>query len=245
MITASMNKVEINQQMWKVAEESSVVKACTQKFFKSCRKLPKGRVVITRKFFHKDTNQSYILCMSQYEGVQGCILLAEVDHGKQKWYYVISEDLTDTTDAYSAHFFKRYAEREGIPFVMPNIITRFFMENRNVVKIYESEKDRQIAYASRNGVTLCRWDRERGVTKHCTYVSRDMLGDNQEEALQTIQGDIDQIEGIQRNFTPNYKATGKDVVRHMHENRAWADSTDKSSEIACAIYKQFFEDLDD
>ena len=77
MITASMNKVEINQQMWKVAEESSVVKACTQKFFKSCRKLPKGRVVMTRKFFHKDTNQSYILCMSQYEGVQGCILLAE------------------------------------------------------------------------------------------------------------------------------------------------------------------------
>ena len=52
MITASMNKVEINQQMWKVAKESSVVKACTQKFFKSCRKLPKSRVVMTRKFFH-------------------------------------------------------------------------------------------------------------------------------------------------------------------------------------------------
>ena len=51
MITASMNKLEINQQMWAVAEESSVVNACTQKFFKSFRKLPKGRVVMTRKFF--------------------------------------------------------------------------------------------------------------------------------------------------------------------------------------------------
>lgn len=245
MITASMNKLEINQQMWAVAEESSVVNACTQKFFKSCRKLPKGRVVMTRKFFHKETNQTYILCMSQYEGVQGCILVAEVDHGKQKWYYVINDDPADTTDAYSSHFFKRYAEREGIPFVMPNIITRFFMENRNIVKIYESEENRQIAYASRNGITLCRWDRDRGVSKHCTYVSRDMLGDNQEKALQTILGDIDRIENIQRNFTPNYKCTDKDVLRHMHENHAWANSMDDSYYIACEIYKQFFEDAEE
>lgn len=245
MITASMNKLEINQQMWAVAEESSVVNACTQKFSKSCRKLPKGRVVMTRKFFHKETNQTYILCMSQYEGVQGCILVAEVDHGKQKWYYVINDDPADTTDAYSSHFFKRYAEREGIPFVMPNIITRFFMENRNIVKIYESEENRQIAYASRNGITLCRWDRDRGVSKHCTYVSRDMLGDNQEKALQTILGDIDRIENIQRNFTPNYKCTDKDVLRHMHENHAWANSMDESYHIACEIYRQFFEDSED
>lgn len=240
-----MNKVEIQKQMWTVANESALVQTCIHKFGKECRKLPKGRVVMTRKFFHKETNQTYILCMAQYNGVAASVMVAEVDHGKQKWYYVISEDLTDTTDAYSAHFFKRFAEREGIPYVMPNIVNRFFMENRNVVKIYESEDELQSAYASRNGITLCRWDRDRGVTKHCTYVSRDMLGDTQEEALEVILGDIDEIEDIQRGFTPTYKTTLKDVDRHMRANRSWADSTDKSSQIACEIYKQYFEDIEE
>lgn len=242
MITASMNKIEINRQMWKVSEESSVIKVCAQKFNKSCRKLPKGRVVLTRSFFHRETNQTYILCMSQDKGVAGSMLLAEVDQGRQKWYYAMSEDLSDTTDAYSAHFFKRFAEREGIPYVMPNVITRFFMENRNVVKIYESPDEQELAYASRNGITLSRWDKERGITKHCTYVSRDMLGNYQEEALAAILGDIDEIDDIQRNFTPGYKLTEKDVIRHMQENRAWTDSVDKSSEIACQIYRQYYEE---
>lgn len=245
MITSNMNKVEINNQMWVVANESALVAACVHKFGKECRKLPKGRVVMTRKFFHKETNQAYILCMSQYNGVAGSIMVAEVDHGKQKWYYVISENLNDTTDTYSTHFFKRYAEREGIPYVMPNIVTRFFMENRNVVKIYESEDEMQSAYASRNGITLCRWEKERGITKHCTYVSRDMLGEKQEEALQAILGDIDEIDDIQRNFTPTYKTTLKDIERHQTLNRSWSDSTDTSSQIACEIYKQYFEDIEE
>ena len=76
------------------------------------------------------------------------------------------------------------------------------MENRNVVKIYESEDGKQLAYASRNGITLCRHDRERGVTKHCTYVSRDMLGETQEAALETILGDIDEIDEKQRLCKP-------------------------------------------
>ena len=115
MITPNMNKVEIQKQMWTVNNESALISACVHKFGKECRKLPKGRVVMTRKFFHKESNQTYILCMAQYNGIAGTIMVAEVDHGKQKWYYVVSEDLTDTTDAYSAHFFKRYAEREDIP----------------------------------------------------------------------------------------------------------------------------------
>ena len=245
MITPSMNKLEINKQMWATTQESALVETCVHKFGKECRRLPKGRVVMTRKFFHKETNQTYILCMSQYNGVAGSIIVAEVDHGKQKWYYVISEDLTDTMDAYSAHFFKRYAEREGIPYEMPKIITRFFMENRSMVKIYESEDDLQVAFASRNGVDLCRSDKERGITKHCTYVSRDMLGDSQEEALQVILGDIDEIDDIQRNFTPTHKATMKDIDRHMALNRSWANSTDTSSQIACEIYKQYFEDIEE
>lgn len=230
--------------MWAVAKESTVVSACVHKFGKECRRLPKGRITMTRKFFHKASNQTYILCQSQYNGVAGAIMVAEVDHGKQKWYYVISEDLTDSTDAYSAHFFKRFAEREGLSHVMPNIITLFFMKNRNVVKIYESEDCSQCAYASRNGITLCRYDKERGVTKHCTYVSRDMLGDKQKEALKVILDDLDKIEDVQRGFTPSYKQTIKDVERNIEQNRAWAKSTDKSSHVACEIYKQYFEDID-
>ena len=244
MITAHMNKVEIYKQMWAVNDESTVVKACYHKFCKACRKLPKGRVVMTRRFFHKETNQAYVICMSQYKGLAACLMLAEVDHGSQKWYYLISEDLTDTTDIYSAHFFKRYAEREGIPYDMPNVITHFFMMNRNVVKIYESEDESQLAYASRNGITLCRFERERGITKHCTYVSRDMLGELQEKALQAILGDIDDIEDIQRGFTSPYNTTLKDVERHRALNHAWANSIDTSSQVACAIYKQYFEDVD-
>lgn len=122
MITQNMNKVEINEQMWRVVQESAVVKTNIVKFNKECRRLPKGRVVMTRRFFHKETNQAYILCLAQDKGIASTLMLAEVDHGRQKWYYVISEDLTDTTSAYSAHFFKRYAERSGKPYDMPNLI---------------------------------------------------------------------------------------------------------------------------
>lgn len=245
MITPYMNKVEIQKQMWTVNNESALVVACVHKFGKECRKLPKGRVVMTRRFFHKETNQAYIICMAQSNGIAGSVMVAEVDHGKQKWYYVISEDLTDTTDAYSAHFFKRYAEREGVPYVMPNIINRFFMENRNVVKIYESEDGMQLAYASRNGITLCRFDKDRGVTKHCTYVSRDMLGETQEQALEVILGDIDAIDEIQRGFKPVHKTTMTDVSKHWQANRDWANSLDESSQIACEIYRQYFEDIEE
>ncbi|WP_155249838.1 hypothetical protein [Bacteroides thetaiotaomicron] len=154
MITPNMNKVEIQKQMWDVIRNSALVAACVHKFDKDCRKLPRGRIVLTRRFFHKDTNQAYILCFSQYKGAVGKLMLAEADYGKQKWYYLISEDLMDTTDIYSAHFFKRYAERVGITYVMPNVLTRYFMENRNVVKIYESDDEIQSAYDSRNGITL-------------------------------------------------------------------------------------------
>lgn len=99
-----MNKVEINEQMWAVAKESSVVSSCVHKFGKECRRFHRVRVTMTRKFFHKDTKQKYILCQSLYNGVTGAITLAEVDHGKQKWYYLISEDLTDSTDAYSTMY---------------------------------------------------------------------------------------------------------------------------------------------
>ena len=72
-----------------------------------------------------------------------------------------------------------------------------------------------------------------------------MLGDSQEEALQVILGDIDEIDDIQRNFTPTHKATMKDIDRHMALNRSWANSTDTSSQIACEIYKQYFEDIEE
>ena len=84
MITPYMNKVEIQKQMWTVNNESALVVACVHKFGKECRKLLKGRVVMTRRFFHKETNQAYIICMAQSNGVAGSLMVAEVDHGKQK-----------------------------------------------------------------------------------------------------------------------------------------------------------------
>lgn len=242
MITANMNKVEINKRLWEVATEYPLVLTMMQKFRKECRKLPRGRVIMSRKFFHKEHNQTYILCLAQDKGIAGTLLLAEVDHGKQKWYYVISEDMTDTTDAYSAHFFKRYAEREGKPFVIPNIINHYFMENRDVVKVYESKDETETVYASRNGIMLGRNDHERGITKHCTYVSRDMLQPTQEEALEAILCDIDNIEDMRKDNAPIYKMKNKDCIEQIKQNRSWANSTDKASEIACAIYKQYFED---
>ena len=57
MITPNMNKFEINAQMWKVADESPVVNSCMAKFKKECRHLPKGRVVMTRRFYDKASHQ--------------------------------------------------------------------------------------------------------------------------------------------------------------------------------------------
>jgi hypothetical protein len=245
MITANMNNLEINRHLWEVFTQYPLVLATMQKFRKECRKLPRGRVVMSRKFFHKEHNQTYILCLSQDKGFAGTLLLAEVDHGKQKWYYVISEDLTDSTDAYSAHFFKRYAERTGKPFVIPNIITQFFKDNRDVVKIYESIDKKECVYASRNGILLGRNDIERGITKHCTYVDRDMLQPTQEEALQAILCDIDTIEEMRKDNVPFYKMKDKDCAKQYEQNRSWANSTAEASGIACAIYKQYFEEDDE
>jgi hypothetical protein len=69
MITPNMNKFEINAQMWKVADESPVVNSCMAKFKKECRHLPKGRVVMTRRFYDKASHQAYILCLAQDKGV--------------------------------------------------------------------------------------------------------------------------------------------------------------------------------
>lgn len=80
MITPNMNKVEIQKQMWDVIRNSALVAACVHKFDKDCRKLPRGRIVLTRRFFHKDTNQAYILCFSQYKGAVGKLMLAEADY---------------------------------------------------------------------------------------------------------------------------------------------------------------------
>ena len=41
--------------------------------------------------------------------------------------------------------------------------------------------------------------------------SRDMLGETQEAALETILGDIDEIDDIQRGFKPVHRTTMKDV----------------------------------
>lgn len=119
------------------------------------------------------------------------------------------------------------------------------IENRDVVKIYESEDEIESAYVSRTGIMLCRWDKERGISKFCTYVSRDILGETQEMALQTILGDLDKIEEIHCNFKPIYKQKSKDVADNVKANIEWADSTDMASEVACAMYKQYYEDEDD
>ncbi|MGN1254609.1 MAG: hypothetical protein ACI4T9_08495 [Prevotella sp.] len=242
MITPNMNKFEINAQMWKVADESPVVNSCVAKFKKECRHLPKGRVVMTRRFYDKASHQAYILCLAQDKGVACPLMLAEVDHGKQKWYYVLSEDPYDTTSAFSAHFFKRYSERSGKPYNMPSLINYYMMENRDVVKIYESEDGIEYAYASRTGIQLCRLDKERGISKFCTYVSLDMLGDTQKLALEAILGDIEEIENIRGNYKPIYKQTDQDVYDGIKSNIEWANATDYASQIACEIYKQYYED---
>jgi len=242
MITPTMNKVEINKELWSLLERSALVQACSLKFKKACRKFPKGRVTMTKRFFFKETNQTYIMSYFQDRGAAGTLLLAEVDHGRQMWYYLASEDLSDTTDIYSAHFFKRFAERTGREFAMPEIMTQFFIENQDLVQIYESEDSLQNAYASRKGIMLCRWDKERGLTKFCTYVPRDMLKPTQEQALCTILSEIERIETIRKDHKPFFKLTQEDIVRNHRDTIEWADSTSKASEIACAIYKQYFED---
>lgn len=75
--------------------------------------------------------------------------------------------------------------------------------------------------------------------------SRDMLGETQEAALETILGDIDEIDDIQRGFKPVHRTTMKDVNKHWQANRDWANSLDESSQVACEIYKQYFEDIEE
>ena len=75
--------------------------------------------------------------------------------------------------------------------------------------------------------------------------SRDMLGETQEAALETILGDIDEIDDIQRGFKPVHRTTMKDVNKHWQANCDWANSLDESSQVACEIYKQYFEDIDE
>lgn len=239
-----MNKVEINKEMWRIVRESALVKECTLKFMKACRKLPRGRVTLSKRFFYKETNQTYNMCYFQDKGAAGTLLLAEVDHGKQMWYYLASEDLTDTTNIYSAHFFKRFAERTGRVYSMPETATQYFMDNQNLVLIYESEDEMQSAYASRAGIMLCRWDKERGLSKFCTYVSRDMLKPTQEQALTAILGDIERREAMIKKTRPVYKMELKDCEKLTRDNIDWSNSID-SSEIACAIYRQFYEDGED
>jgi len=53
MITQKMTNQEIFRQMQTVADESTVIAECVRKFGKMCRKLPKGKVTLTRRFVHK------------------------------------------------------------------------------------------------------------------------------------------------------------------------------------------------
>lgn len=242
MIIPGMNKVEVNKQIWNACSESPFVSENVKKFHKACRKLPKGRITMSRKFIHKATNQTYILSMFQNNGLASINLLAEVDHGSQKWYYNFNEQVMDPMDVFSTHFFRRYAEREGYEFKIPEIITRYIMENCNTVKIYESEDAEESAYASRNGIDLCRAVRQLGFTRHCTYVSRDMLGPTQEQALQVIVKDLDRIETTQRQFKPLYKSKGQDAFEKIDAIRDWSASAIESHIIAKHIYKQYFEE---
>jgi len=170
------------------------------------------------------------------------LLIAEVDHGNQKWYYINSSIHEDTINLFSSHFFRRYAEREDIPFAMPKIITNFFMVNRNQIKIYESEDLEQTAYAFRNGISLSKSNPSLGHTLHFTYVSRDMLGETQEDALCAVLDEIDRAESFQRDFKPIYKATDDDFDSLIESNRKWEGSGTEASRQACEIYSKYFEE---
>lgn len=242
MITPSMTTQEILIQMESVANDSPAIVECEQKFRKMCRKLPKGKVTLTRRFVHRPTNQAYIMSCGQYNGIAGMLLIAEVDHGNQKWYYIFSNIIGTPINIFSTHFFRRYAEREGLPYVMPNIITQFFMANRNQIMIYESDDKKQSAYAFRNGISLSSYNPQLHIVKHCTYISRDMLGETQENALSTVLDELDRAESFQRKFTPVYKATVEDEDALIEANTEWGDSNPDISQHACEIYRQYFEE---
>lgn len=229
-----MNKIEVDEHIERdLPMASSFLMPIIHKFDKNLRKMPKATMAKTVSWMCKKSLQEYIITKFARLGVRGENILATVSHGNNRWYYSFCADITDTMDIFSHHFFKRYAERMHKPFLMPVIIGQYFAHNSNLVKVYENPENGDAVYASREGLSLCRWDRERGMTKHCTFVSRDLLKPTQLEAFKTVFCKIEEAEhdfaGIQ-GFEESFMAI-----------RRWASTCDIYTAAATEIYKQYFE----
>lgn len=232
MITESMNKVDINLAMCEAVQ-------CWRKLLHvsaECKKLLKKHPKIS--YCKTETKrigyQDYIALNFARLGQSGEQIMVKVMNNTHTWYYCYQPDIKDTMDAFSTHFFNRYAQRTGREANYPKIMCEFFMNNMHFVIIYKDEEKGESVYASREGISLCRTIKSLGITRFCTFVSNELLKETQREAYDIVQFKIREAEK---------KMSGDaDMNTRIEQIRAWSDSCDYVTYEASKIYGLFFEE---
>lgn len=237
MITLSMNKFDIDKRITEArikyeARLNHRIDDIKNMRRKNLQKKP----YLAEEIYDKVNKQKYIVVAGTVTGIPFATLRAVVDHGSKVWIYEPLTNAFDTMDARSMHFYKRYAERTNKPMLFPQIIAKFELTNTHRFRIYLNKDNGDSVYATREGIELCRLERERGITKFCTFVSYNMLKDSQKKAWEMVQCKLDEADRI---------IDGDDtMLMKILKMQRWTNSSPDLTEEATEVYLKYKQEMD-
>lgn len=166
------------------------------------------RVTVLRK-----GDNAYTLC-TPIGGVEG-----------RETFYVVS-DYSDTYKSrgmayYTRHWMERYNERcmGRKLFVFNGILQHLFMHNATSLIIWNNEERTRFVIAHKKGLSFCHRDHDTNICRFCTFVSLDMLHDDQQEAYNIVQDIIALDDKLHRSGI-SYQSAEYALYSEILENKA-------------------------